>query len=248
MIKQTEEQVRKVWTEADCVCFDVDSTVCQNEAIDELANFVGAGAQVERLTKEAMGGSMSFRQALQKRLDIIKPSMKNLEDFNMQSKGCLLTPGIKELIDLLHKRKVHVYLVSGGFKITIYPVADTLNIDRENVFANELLHDEQGNYIGFCKDQPTSESGGKPRVMELLRKQHGYKTIVMIGDGMTDLESCPPADGFIGFGGNVVRENVKKQSSWFVSSFHELINELSVSHGEIKRRKDSVKNQSTRVC
>ena len=85
-------------------------------------------------------------------------------------------------------------------------------------------------------------------MMELLRKQHGYKTIVMIGDGMTDLESCPPADGFIGFGGNVVRENVKKQSSWFVSSFYELINELSVSHGEIKRRKDSVKNQSTRVC
>lgn len=144
MIRQTEEQVRKVWTEADCVCFDVDSTVCQSEAIDELANFVGAGAQVERLTKEAMGGSMSFRQALQKRLDIIKPSMKNLEDFNMQSKGCLLTPGIKELIDLLQKRKVHVYLVSGGFKITIYPVADTLSIDRKNVFANELLHDEQG--------------------------------------------------------------------------------------------------------
>ena len=145
MIRQTEEQVRKVWTEADCVCFDVDSTVCQNEAIDELANFVGAGAQVERLTKEAMGGNMSFRQALQKRLDIIKPSTKNLEDFNKRSKGCLLTPGIKELVDLLHKRKVHVYLVSGGFKITIYPVADTLSIDRKNVFANELLHDAQGN-------------------------------------------------------------------------------------------------------
>lgn len=37
------------WKKTDCVCFDVDSTVCRNEAIDDLANFVGAGAQVEKM-------------------------------------------------------------------------------------------------------------------------------------------------------------------------------------------------------
>ena len=34
-------------------------------------------------------------------------------------------------------------------------------------------------------------------------------------------------DGFIGFGGNVVREKVKKHSDWFVNSFEELIAELN---------------------
>ena len=48
----------------------------------------------------------------------------------------------------------------------------------------------------------------------------------MIGDGATDLESCPPADGFIGFGGNVIREKVKLNSPWFVHDFQELIDEL----------------------
>ena len=48
----------------------------------------------------------------------------------------------------------------------------------------------------------------------------------MIGDGATDFESCPPADGFIGFGGNVVREFVKNNSVWFVTDFQELIDEL----------------------
>lgn len=244
---QLEEQVKKFWARADCVCFDVDSTVCQNEAIDELAEYVGAGERVQKLTKQAMGGGMSFREALELRLNIIKPSLKNVQDFNNLNK-CHLTPGIKELVDILHRRKVHVYLVSGGFKVTIFPVADKLNIDRNNVFANEILFDDNGDYAGFCKNQPTSESGGKPRVMEFLRKKHGYKTIVMIGDGMTDLESCPPADAFIGFGGNVIRENVKKQSSWFVTKFHELICELNGK--DIEKREiiaTGVTQRSTKV-
>lgn len=32
----------------------------------------------------------------------------------------------------------------------------------------------------------------------------GYRNLVMIGDGITDLEASPPADVFIGFGGNKV--------------------------------------------
>ena len=71
----------------------------------------------------------------------------------------------------------------------------------------------------------------------------------MIGDGYTDLEASPPAvssysftvgvtakllnynmylqDTFIGFGGNVIRENVREQASWYVYHFHELIEELA---------------------
>lgn len=48
----------------------------------------------------------------------------------------------------------------------------------------------------------------------------------MVGDGATDLETCPPADAFIGFGQNVVREKVKLNSKWFVMNFNELIEEL----------------------
>lgn len=40
-----------IWKSADCVCFDVDSTVCRNEAIDDLANFIGVGDQVEKMYK-----------------------------------------------------------------------------------------------------------------------------------------------------------------------------------------------------
>ena len=48
----------------------------------------------------------------------------------------------------------------------------------------------------------------------------------MIGDGVTDLEAYPPADLFIGFGGNKIRENVRQNSPWFITQFQELIDHL----------------------
>ncbi len=49
----------------------------------------------------------------------------------------------------------------------------------------------------------------------------------MIGDGATDLEARPPADGFIGYGGIVVRETVKAKADWFITDFNDLLKVLS---------------------
>ena len=45
----TEAGMKELWKRADCVCFDVDSTVCTDEAIDELATFVNVGDEVAHL-------------------------------------------------------------------------------------------------------------------------------------------------------------------------------------------------------
>lgn len=55
-----------------------------------------------------------------------------------------------------------------------------------------------GEYAGFDEDEPTSRQGGKGEVIKMLKKTHRYNSIVLIGDGATDLEACPPADAFIG--------------------------------------------------
>ncbi|CAJ0937790.1 unnamed protein product, partial [Mesorhabditis belari] len=160
-----EERAKRVWKMADCVCFDVDSTVCRDEAIDELANFLGV-----------------------------------------------------------------VYLVSGGFRSLIEPVADCLKISRTKIYANVLLFNEDGSYSGFDENELTSDSGskeiGKPGVCALLKKKYGYENLVMIGDGATDYEAFPPADAFIGFGGNQIRENVRTNAPWYVYDFEVLRREL----------------------
>ncbi|OQR68943.1 phosphoserine phosphatase-like [Tropilaelaps mercedesae] len=221
----TEAQTRAMWRAADAVCFDVDSTVCMDEAIDELARFAGRDKEVADLTAKAMKGGMTFREALIKRLDLIQPDIAMVETY-IRENPPRLSPGIEELVGQLHARNTAVYLVSGGFQSIIAPVATELSIPHENIYANQLKFYFNGSYAGFNENQPTSYQDGKARVIEYLKKKFGYHRVVMVGDGATDLAACPPADAFIGYGGNQIREKVRAAAPWFVESFDELVQEL----------------------
>jgi phosphoserine phosphatase len=87
-------EAKEIIRTADIVCFDVDSTVIEEEGIDELADFCGKGQEVANLTREAMGGSMTFQEALRRRLDIIKPSQRQIREF-LRLKPCTLSPYLK---------------------------------------------------------------------------------------------------------------------------------------------------------
>ncbi|XP_071648696.1 phosphoserine phosphatase isoform X2 [Temnothorax longispinosus] len=216
------ENIKNIWKTADAVTFDVDSTVITEEAIDELANFCGKGEEITKLTKRAMQGDMTFQQSLSVRLGIINPSLTQVRQF-LNTHQPKFTPGIKDLVSALQARGKEVFLVSGGFRCLITPIAAQLNIPPENIYANRLKFFFTGEYAGFDESQPTSKSGGKGEVIRLIKKEKGFKIVVHVGDGSTDLEASPPADAFIGFGGNVVRENVKSRAEWFVTNFDDLI-------------------------
>ncbi|KAL2644209.1 hypothetical protein R1flu_011796 [Riccia fluitans] len=219
--------VLELWREASAVCFDVDSTVCEDEGIDELAAFCGAGEAVAAWTARAMGGSVPFEVALAARLDLFKPSASDLTKL-LASKPPRLSPGIKDLVNKLHSKGKHVYLVSGGFRQMIEPAAELLGISKERIYANTLLFDENGIFAGFDPEEPTSRSGGKAKVIEKIKAEFGYKTLVMIGDGATDLEARRPggADMFICYGGVAVRPRVVEGSDVFITTFTDLINAL----------------------
>lgn len=101
----------------------------------------------------------------------------------------------------------------------INPVAELVNVPRHRIYANDLLFHLDGSYKGFNPDEPTSRDGGKSKVIQKLKDENGYKTVIMIGDGATDMQARPPAEMFIGFGGVVTREAVKKGADWFVTDF-----------------------------
>ncbi|XP_068010773.1 phosphoserine phosphatase [Melanerpes formicivorus] len=218
-------ELKEIFRSADAVCFDVDSTVIREEGIDELAKFCGVGDAVAEMTRRAMGGSVTFKAALTARLGLIRPSYEQVQKL-ISDNPPELTPGIRELVSRLHERGVQVFLVSGGFQSIVEHVALQLNIPTANVFANRLRFYFNGEYAGFDETQPTSESGGKGKVITHLKEQFNFKKVVMIGDGATDMEACPPGDCFIGFGGNVIRKQVKEKAKWYITHFDELLKEL----------------------
>lgn len=209
---------------ADAVCFDVDSTVIQEEGIDVLADYLGKGEKVAEFTAKAMGGTMKFEDALAERLKIIEPSRTSILDC-LRDRPLELSPGVDRLIDVLNEKGVDVWLVSGGFRIMIEPVAKELCVAKTRIYANTILFedDDVGTYAGFDPDEPTSADGGKPKALRTIKEKNGYDVMVMVGDGATDAQAKPPADAFVGFGGVVVREPVKKKACWFVTDFEAMI-------------------------
>ncbi len=116
-----------------------------------------------------------------------------------------------------------MYLISGGFDCLIEPVATELGIPIENMFANKLQFYFNGEYAGFDTNQPTSRSGGKGEAINTIRKELADDAyITMIGDGATDLEASPPADNFVGYGGNIVRDEVRNGAKYFITDFENL--------------------------
>jgi len=131
----------------------------------------------------AMDGAMTFHTALRKRLDIIKPSRSLLtKTLTLRPPSQHLSPNVRQLVALLHSRKVAVYLVSGvslpllamsESSVTmcphtqemIEPVARELGIKMDNVYGNSLRWDENGEYLSgphsclpFPPSQPPSLS------------------------------------------------------------------------------------------
>ena len=208
------------------VCFDVDSTVITVEGIDELAKFAGKGTEVAQMTSAAMGGKLSFREALTQRLRIIQPSESMLSEFN-RIHTFQTTPGVGDFINSLRSQGTDVFLVSGGFTQMIHPVAASLGIPYKNVYANTILFDTVGYYAGFDTNAPTSNDGGKADTVRQLRLAAGNKgPWVVIGDGVTDLQARPPADICIGYGGVVTREAVKTGADIFITDFRQLLADM----------------------
>uniref|UniRef100_A0A0G4GDF3 phosphoserine phosphatase n=1 Tax=Chromera velia CCMP2878 TaxID=1169474 RepID=A0A0G4GDF3_9ALVE len=226
--------VKALLLKADVVCFDVDSTVLTSEAIDDFAAFLGKGEEVARLTKLAMEGGMKYEESLKLRLDAMQPSKQSVQHF-VENDKLVLTDGVAEVIKRLLSRGTEVFLVSGGFREIIVPLAEKLGIGADHVFANTLLFKEDGSFDCFDPKQPTSRDMGKAAAMAQVRtrvaesKGKPEETVValMVGDGATDLQARPPADAVIGYGGICMREKVKNEADWFITEFASLLDVLS---------------------
>lgn len=222
----------RLWHSAEAVCFDVDCTLTTNDSLDLLAEFKGVGEQVAAITDAAMNGTLSLEEALNTRLATINPTPEDIKAFLRKNPPqSRLSEGASELISALQARGIGVYLISGGFRELSLPIARALGVPPKNLFANRMnwqWNDDSGaidKLVGFDEQEPTGHQRGKPKAIAGLRQRFPYKTIVMVGDGITDLEAVEEtggADLFIGYGGIVQRPAVIAGADWFVHSFDEL--------------------------
>lgn len=194
------------------VFFDVDSTLVTIEGIDVLAD---GNPEVVRLTEAAMNGDIPIDEVYGRRLEIIRPTRDAVEALGRQYIRSLVE-GARETICTLRDAGAHLHLVTAGISQAIASLATELGIAPANVHAVALQFDDAGDYAGFDRRSLLTRNGGKELVVRaVLSRAKGSSAF--IGDGVSDLETKPVVDLFLGFGGVHIRERVQQNADAYVT-------------------------------
>ena len=176
-------------------CFDMDSTLIQQEVIVELAKTAGIGEQVEAITEAAMRGEMDFDESFAQRVALLKGIPTSVLD-DICSRLTLST-GARTTISALKALGYHTVLVSGGFTYFARYIAEQLGIDE--VHANALDIDE-GEVTGHVQ-LPIINGAKKAAIAEHTAERMGIdmSQVVCVGDGANDLPMMALADLGVAF-------------------------------------------------
>jgi phosphoserine phosphatase SerB len=115
--------------------FDLDSTLIQNESIDELAAFAGVKDAVAQITEQAMRGEMDFAEAFRQRVALLA-GLEATSTISGVRARLRLTPGASRLVRALKILGTRVVIASGGFRLLAETIREQLTADV--VVANEL--------------------------------------------------------------------------------------------------------------
>lgn len=114
--------------------FDMDSTLINEEVIDELARSIGITSAVSAITARAMNGEIEFEQSLRERLALLKGVKADVWDELKQT--ITIAAGAKDLVDYLRERGVLTVVVSGGFVPMALWLKEQLGLNY--AFANHV--------------------------------------------------------------------------------------------------------------
>jgi phosphoserine phosphatase len=163
---------------------DMDSTMIEQECIDELADFVGLKSEVATITERAMRGEIAFEPALRERVALLKGLPVGVVDEIIATRIRLM-PGGRHLVRTMRAHGVYTCLVSGGFTVFTGPIAARIGFDEHR--SNRLRLDNE-TLAGFV-EEPILGRDAKLATLIELREGLGlrHEDTLAVGDGANDL-------------------------------------------------------------
>ncbi|MBE1293965.1 MAG: phosphoserine phosphatase SerB [Rhodobacteraceae bacterium] len=163
---------------------DMDSTMIEQECIDELADEAGVGERVKDITARAMNGELDFEGALTERVGLLKGLSESVIG-KVLAERITFMPGGKALLATMKAHGAYAALVSGGFTAFTAKVASELGFDENR--ANTLLA-EDGKLTGDV-GRPILGREAKVQALKEITERLGlaHDDVMAVGDGANDL-------------------------------------------------------------
>lgn len=162
---------------------DMESTIIEQEMLDELADTIGLRDKVAAITARAMNGELDFAAALRERVALLRGLPECV--LSDVSRRITMMPGAVDLLKSMKANGAKAWLVSGGFTCFAKPVAEALGFDQ--VFANKLV--VQGGIITGEVAEPIVDKNTKKDLLEKASAEYGLSLAytVTVGDGANDI-------------------------------------------------------------
>jgi len=178
---------------------DMDSTVIDQECIDELGDAIGQGGQIRKITAAVVNGEMSFSDALRKRMVLMKGMELSLLE-KIYNERISVKKGARTLVQTMRKSGAYCILVSGGFSFFTRRIAQAIGFHDHQ--GNELMF-EAGKLTGAVKE-PILGRDAKLRTLKGLCEEKGLTLcqVLAVGDGANDIEIIKAAGLGVAFHGS----------------------------------------------
>lgn len=163
---------------------DMESTIIENECLDELAEYIGAREKISAITKRAMNGELDFAAALAERVALLGGLPESVLE-EVYDKKVRLMPGAEELMRALKAKGIYTMLVSGGFSFYTTRIAKRLGFDEERSNKLEII----GGKLTGKVIAPILDRNAKLAALEEGCAKLGISPAqaIAIGDGANDL-------------------------------------------------------------
>ena len=164
---------------------DMDSTMIEQECIDELAAALGIKEQVDEITDRAMRGELDFGQALDTRVALLKGLERKVVE-QVRREQITLMPGGRALVQTMKAYGAYTSLVSGGFTLFAEYFAKRIGFDE--AVANVLEFD--GEQLTGTVTKPIVDKDTKRERLVALAAERNLQLsqTIAVGDGANDLD------------------------------------------------------------
>ncbi|WP_296740732.1 phosphoserine phosphatase SerB [Mesorhizobium sp.] len=164
---------------------DMDSTMIDQECIDELADEIGVKEHVAAITARSMNGEIAFEPALRERVALLRGLDTTVVD-RIIANRLTLAAGGRALVRTMRANGAWTALVSGGFDVFTSRIAEMLGFQENR--ANRLI-EEDGRFAGKVAE-PILGRAAKAEALLDIAARLGLTTgdAIAVGDGANDLD------------------------------------------------------------